>query len=740
MNKTVNMFGGNNNRENEKIKQTKKRKGGAEKEREKKKRLLDKSAESCHTISELFAAKQRLVNLQNAKDNEASKNKESVDALELENKENDISHSQEFQEAPTNTTSNSNEEATDELTPFEMVEQNVVSLASAPVSSFQENVNAKANDQQEEISEGEDRDQVEVCSFKKPSNLKELQLFLNSHPQQPIDLVESNYNARLIYFRKSGSRRTWVSFNSSEKMVHCWVCLAFGRDTGVNSLAAGINYSVKHIYTRLEEHESTKGHILSTEAYLIHKKNKDVHNLLFSSAAERRAKLENNRKILERVIETIKLVGKRGLSYRGDSQNEAAYSLLNENIDHGNFLEIVLVISKFDPLLRKHIEEVAVKSQTRLQRVGSHSKGRGNLVTFLSKSTVNNIIAAISSLIMQKIAIEVKNAKIYSIQIDTTQDINVVDQCSIIIRYVKSNKTSGMDLLQAYRMVEDTIKTLKTFSREFDKVVVETEEFILKVNGHFMEKEIPLEVNREMCARRRTRKKKFHDENCEDEALQNPVDKFRVEVFNVTMDKVINVLEARFGKHKELYEDFECFHPSNFSKLQSFSTNILQKVCEKLTKFYPDIIEDNLQMELLDFGSKWNTLSSALPEERENTKEEFIQDEAGAENNTSHKFCKNCISCCYYVLQKYNLYAEAYPNLEKAYKYLLTLSISQVACERSFSKLKFIFNRLRSCLTQDYLEAFMLMSCEKDILMSIENNEIVNYLTNHCKGLREQLI
>ncbi|CAG9771461.1 unnamed protein product [Ceutorhynchus assimilis] len=411
------MFGGNNNRENEKIKQTKKRKGGAEKEREKKKRLLDKSAESCHTISELFAAKQRLVNLQNAKDNEASKNKESVDALELENKENDISHSQEFQEAPTNTTSNSNEEATDELTPFEMVEQN------------------------EEISEGEDRDQVEVCSFKKPSNLKELQLFLNSHPQQPIDLVESNYNARLIYFRKSGSRRTWVSFNSSEKMVHCWVCLAFGRDTGVNSLAAGINYSVKHIYTRLEEHESTKGHILSTEAYLIHKKNKDVHNLLFSSAAaERRAKLENNRKILERVIETIKLVGKRGLSYRGDSQNEAAYSLLNENIDHGNFLEIVLVISKFDPLLRKHIEEVAVKSQTRLQRVGSHSKGRGNLVTFLSKSTVNNIIAAISSLIMQKIAIEVKNAKIYSIQIDTTQDINVVDQCSIIIRYVKTRE------------------------------------------------------------------------------------------------------------------------------------------------------------------------------------------------------------------------------------------------------------------------------------------------------------
>ena len=59
-----------------------------------------------------------------------------------------------------------------------------------------------------------------------------------------------------------------------------------------------------------------------------------------------------------------------------------------------------------------------------------------------------------------------------------------------------------------------------------------------------------------------------------------------------------------------------------------------------------------------------------------------------------------------------------------AYTFLLTLSITPVACERSFSTLKFV-NRLRSSLSQDNLEAFMLMCTEKEILMSISNDTVI---------------
>src|SRR4029434_6479054 len=71
-----------------------------------------------------------------------------------------------------------------------------------------------------------------------------------------------------------------------------------------------------------------------------------------------------------------------------------------------------------------------------------------------------------------------------------------------------------------------------------------------------------------------------------------------------------------------------------------------------------------------------------------------------------------------------------------AYKFLLTLSITQVACERSFSTLKFVKNRLRSSLSQDNLEAFMLMCIEKEILMSISNDTVIDKVAETSALLR----
>ena len=55
------------------------------------------------------------------------------------------------------------------------------------------------------------------------------------------------------------------------------------------------------------------------------------------------------------------------------------------------------------------------------------------------------------------------------------------------------------------------------------------------------------------------------------------------------------------------------------------------------------------------------------------------------------------------------------------YKYLITLSIKQCSRERSFSKLKILKTRLRSALTQDNLEALMLIALKKDIELQLNN-------------------
>src|SRR4029434_623781 len=75
-----------------------------------------------------------------------------------------------------------------------------------------------------------------------------------------------------------------------------------------------------------------------------------------------------------------------------------------------------------------------------------------------------------------------------------------------------------------------------------------------------------------------------------------------------------------------------------------------------------------------------------------------------------------------------------------AYQFLLTLSITQVACERCFSTLKFVKNRLRSSLSQDNLEAVMLMCTEKEILMSISNDKVIDKVAETSALLRRLLM
>lgn len=101
--------------------------------------------------------------------------------------------------------------------------------------------------------------------------------------------------------------------------------------------------------------------------------------------------------------------------------------------------------------------------------------------------------------------------------------------------------------------------------------------------------------------------------------------------------------------------------------------------------------------------------------------------------------CKNCVYCCFVLLGQYNLYSSAYSNIYMAYRFILTLSCTQVACERSFSKLEIIKNRLRNSLTQDNLQSLILMSIEKDILVNLNNDKIIDQIKENAPGISKYL-
>jgi len=43
--------------------------------------------------------------------------------------------------------------------------------------------------------------------------------------------------------------------------------------------------------------------------------------------------------------------------------NTSAYSLEDLTLDHGNFLELILLLSKYDPCLQGHVSECIEKSK-----------------------------------------------------------------------------------------------------------------------------------------------------------------------------------------------------------------------------------------------------------------------------------------------------------------------------------------------------------------------------------------
>ncbi len=133
---------------------------------------------------------------------------------------------------------------------------------------------------------------------------------------------------------------------------------------------------------------------------------------------------------MERIVDIVNVIGKCGL--RGDKE-EAGYSLENLTVNHGNVLELILLLSRYDICLQQHVN-TCIENSKKQHETGA--KGRGALVTLLSKETFNKAADVISQLIKMTIAEEVRQAGMFSVQIDTTQEISSKDQCSIILRYV----------------------------------------------------------------------------------------------------------------------------------------------------------------------------------------------------------------------------------------------------------------------------------------------------------------
>uniref|UniRef100_A0A803KFL2 DUF4371 domain-containing protein n=1 Tax=Xenopus tropicalis TaxID=8364 RepID=A0A803KFL2_XENTR len=783
--------------------------------------------------------------------------------------------------------------------------------------------------------------------------------FMKSHPVQPLSDASHTlpFQAHKVYFRLvpggSAIQRKWLSFCADDQKLYCSTCMAFCTNRR-SMFISGWPVNKLHVNERVKEHEESALHQASVISYMTAERKSDIETLInVNLVNKQKEKIRNNRLVIMRLIDIIQHIAKLGLAYRG--QDEAAHSLLNRDLNHGNFLELVLLLSKYDSVLQNHVKEVVALSEERKRR-HPQSKGRGGLVTFLSKTTINNLIILMGMMVKQRISQEVTDAVKFSVEMDSTQDVGVMEQCSIILRYVRERdvherlialinvksttgealylslkeqlekvslsvnniigcsfdgaakmsgcyngvqahirnvscssvytwcyahilnlvimditqcvihvkslfgllektacffsesykrlsvwteqvssqrhgqekllrlkkigdtrwwskpralstifgscsdqskelystliyclehislspqfdskvvseakyliygwtryetllvsflfmqifeiatpvsdylQTSGLDILQAWRMVEMAKSQFQKLRPSFAKLVALVNAFIEKIDHSLDEMSVSAEVEKSLPQKRVARKKRMPGELARDEPTVDPLKGFEVHTYYAVIDQAVGSIDNKFSKNEKLIQDLAFLDPRQFSNIKE--ENIPAESFNTVADL-AGVDSVQLKSELLNFKDNYPLLKkSSLPQTATVTIEESDDDEE-ITSDIKKNVCENCLTCCYRLLYDYNLHSAAYTNLFAVYKTLLTLACTQVSCERVFSKLKIVKTRLRSMIGQELLESFLLINIERDIANNLVYDDIIDNFAKSSSLLQKLLI
>uniref|UniRef100_A0A3B1JTW1 TTF-type domain-containing protein n=1 Tax=Astyanax mexicanus TaxID=7994 RepID=A0A3B1JTW1_ASTMX len=188
----------------------------------------------------------------------------------------------------------------------------------------------------------------------------------------------------------------------------------------------------------------------------------------------------------------------------------------------------------------------------------------------------------------------------------------------------------------------------------------------------------------------RTKKRKImSDDSAEPGVAFNGKDKFRIETFNVVIDKLVSCLNHRLNAYTHLTELFDVlFMPDNMSNSE------LTLKANSLAAAYPSDLNMSLADELIQYKS-------------------FITEK---EKHPS-KMLKTMINL--------NLQS-TFPNVYIALRLFLTVPITNCEGERSFSKLARIKNELRIRMRQNRLNSLSLLAIESDLVRQLNFDELVD--------------
>lgn len=209
----------------------------------------------------------------------------------------------------------------------------------------------------------------------------------------------------------SSAFREWLIYSPSAGNVYCFYCRLFSKEDSP-FIKAGFS-DWKNASAAFTRHERSEDH---TGCMLTFADRKSNTSGIDKTLVELREKERDYWiKVLERIVETIRMLATRGLAFRGD--DEVIGSKHN-----GNYLGMLELIANFDPFLEEHLRKYG-------------NAGRG-VPSYLSSTICEEMIHIMWKLVFDIEMEEIRSSIYYSISIDSTPDLTHQDQLTFTFRYV----------------------------------------------------------------------------------------------------------------------------------------------------------------------------------------------------------------------------------------------------------------------------------------------------------------
>uniref|UniRef100_A0A8C5PE46 TTF-type domain-containing protein n=1 Tax=Leptobrachium leishanense TaxID=445787 RepID=A0A8C5PE46_9ANUR len=215
--------------------------------------------------------------------------------------------------------------------------------------------------------------------------------------------------------------RSWMVYSPVSENVYCFCCRLFAYGTTATTLKF-VNGFPKwwKLSPKVHNHETSEDHLCCVERWETLAARLRLHKTIDTETITlMEMEKKKWRDILYRLLDVTLFLAMQNLAFRGHKEDESSFN-------KGNFLEMVAILSKYDPVLKEHC--MKLKKSTGRYKVS---------VSYLAPQTQNEFLSILANHVTEKLVMDIKNAKYFGIMFDSTPDISHTDQMTEVIRYVK---------------------------------------------------------------------------------------------------------------------------------------------------------------------------------------------------------------------------------------------------------------------------------------------------------------